>query len=286
MLFSQRIGLKPVGKLVQREALDEDLRNKIWNILKLQVWDHWEPVPGAYSMRSRSHEALKLEKMLQSMWFHYFKKPLDVQPQFHEASRGKSYYSLLREIFLGGDWHEVFDLLETIIQHMPREWRSSAIDFLNSTLKEENSAYRILDVHVVEITDENETSEVSVALEKNINTVKLHLRRALELLTDRKSPDYRNSIKESISAVEAICQETTGQPGATLSQCLGVIRRKHKMHTAFEQALMRLYGFTSDSGGIRHALTEESEEPTYADAKFMLVSCSAFTNYLRTLRIE
>lgn len=286
MLFSQRIGLKPAGKLVQREALDEDIRNKIWNVLKLQLWDHWEPVPDAYDMRSRSHEALQIEQMLQYMWFHYFKKPLDVQPKFHEAYRGKSYYDLLREIFLARDWHEVFDLLETIIQCMPREWRSKTIDFLNLALKEENSAYRILDMHVVEITDENETSEVSIAIEKSTNSVKLHLRRSLELLTDRKSPDYRNSIKESISAVEAICREITQQPGATLSQCLGVIKKKHKIHTAFEQALTKLYGFTSDSGGIRHALTEDSEEPTYADAKFMLVSCSAFTNYLRTLQIE
>ena len=57
MLFSQRMGLKPIGKLVQRESLDVELRNKIWNVLKLQLWDRWEPEPGAYSTRYRSSDA-------------------------------------------------------------------------------------------------------------------------------------------------------------------------------------------------------------------------------------
>jgi hypothetical protein len=41
-----------------------------------------------------------------------------------------------------------------------------------------------------------------------------------------------------------------------------------------------MYGYTSDAEGIRHALLEE---PTLeqADAIFMLVTCSAFVNYLR-----
>jgi len=44
---------------------------------------------------------------------------------------------------------------------------------------------------------------------------------------------------------------------------------------------MALYGYTSDSGGIRHALSDEDVTPTFEDAKFMLVSCSAFINYLK-----
>jgi hypothetical protein len=40
-----------------------------------------------------------------------------------------------------------------------------------------------------------------------------------------------------------------------------------------------LYGYTSDTHGIRHALKDDSQ-PNAEDAKFMLVSCSAFVNYL------
>ncbi len=47
-----------------------------------------------------------------------------------------------------------------------------------------------------------------------------------------------------------------------------------------------MYGWTSDDGGIRHALMEGDTPPTFADAKFMLVACSALVNYLTTKAAE
>ena len=51
------------------------------------------------------------------------------------------------------------------------------------------------------------------------------------------------------------------------------------MHTDLKKGFKDLYGWTSDSDGIRHALMEM---PTVdaEDARYMLVSCSAFVNYL------
>ena len=46
-----------------------------------------------------------------------------------------------------------------------------------------------------------------------------------------------------------------------------------------ESAFTSLYGYTSDEGGIRHGSIDVSNTPS-EDAKFMLVSCSAFVNYL------
>lgn len=44
----------------------------------------------------------------------------------------------------------------------------------------------------------------------SLNGANIHLTKALSLLSDRNKPDYRNSIKESISAVEATCKSLTG----------------------------------------------------------------------------
>jgi hypothetical protein len=52
------------------------------------------------------------------------------------------------------------------------------------------------------------------------------------------------------------------------------------IHPALESGFTKLYGYTSDSGGIRHALTDTAEDPRFSDAKFMLVACSAFTSFL------
>jgi hypothetical protein len=45
------------------------------------------------------------------------------------------------------------------------------------------------------------------------------------------------------------------------------------------KAFESLYGYTSDANGIRHALMDASTLG-FADAKFMLVCCSAFVNFL------
>jgi len=54
---------------------------------------------------------------------------------------------------------------------------------------------------------------------------------------------------------------------------------KRNLHPALKGAFDKLYGYTSDADGIRHALLEE-DKVTFEQAKFMLVVCSAFTNYV------
>ncbi len=57
------------------------------------------------------------------------------------------------------------------------------------------------------------------------------------------------------------------------------IEKKVELHPALKKAFDSLYGYTSDADGIRHALLDEPNLDS-EDAKFMLVSCSAFINYL------
>lgn len=99
------------------------------------------------------------------------------------------------------------------------------------------------------------------------------------MFSDKKSPDYRNSIRESISAVEAVCALITKDKNATLGQCLKVIEDQVGLHQALKRSFSSLYGYASSADGIRHALLKEPELSS-EDAKFMLVACSAFINYL------
>lgn len=150
-------------------------------------------------------------------------------------------------------------------------------------METELSAYRFVDNIIVPITCEVEISEIEEALDasKPLKAVNTHLRRSLELLADKKTPDYRNSIKESISAIESICKIIANDKKATLKQAFKKIESKVKLHPALKKAFNNLYGYTSDAQGIRHALMDESKLD-FEDAKFMLVSCSAFINYLIT----
>lgn len=101
----------------------------------------------------------------------------------------------------------------------------------------------------------------------------------MSLLSDRSNPDYRNSIKESISAVESACQVITGSKSASLGDALKKLDKNIEIHSALKQAFLKLYGYTSNEDGIRHAIFDKSEI-SFSDAKYMLVSCSAFTNYI------
>jgi hypothetical protein len=138
-----------------------------------------------------------------------------------------------------------------------------------------------VDGKITQITSEEEISEIEEALKNAPKPVDIHLKTALDKLSDRKSPDYRNSIKESISAVEAICKQIASDTKADLEKALKEIEKKTELHPALKNAFRNLYGYTSDAQGIRHALMEESDLD-FEDAKFMLVSCSAFVNYLIT----
>ena len=54
---------------------------------------------------------------------------------------------------------------------------------------------------------------------------------------------------------------------------------KIRLHNKLKEGYKSIYGWTSDDQGIRHGLKEDPNVD-YKDARFMLVVCSAFVNYL------
>jgi hypothetical protein len=72
-----------------------------------------------------------------------------------------------------------------------------------------------------------------------------------------------------------------GNQKVTLGDALRQLENKlgGSMHPALRNAFNHLYGYTSDAHGIRHALLGKSDLDV-EDAKFMLIACSAFINYL------
>ncbi|GAI38005.1 unnamed protein product, partial [marine sediment metagenome] len=180
-------------------------------------------------------------------------------------------------------WDEVYDFIEFVAKSYPDDsLNEQFMDICNKVLKREVSAYRFVGSQIVRITAEEEIAEIEEVLKvtDTLRPAAIHLKTAMGLLSDRKAPDYRNSIKESISAVETICRLISGRDDATLGGALKVVKGKIDLHPALEKAFDSLYGYTSDEGGIRHALMGVPDLD-FEDAKFMLVSCAAFINYLK-----
>jgi hypothetical protein len=207
------------------------------------------------------------------------KKPIDTIIQ----ERCSSVIQYLRDYFFSCEWYEVYDFLQFLATMDFDEENSGKFkDLCNSMLKRELSGYRFIGDVIAPITSDEEIAEIEEVLQVSeaLKPVAIHLNSALEKLSDKESPDYRNSIKESISAVEAISSQIAGKDKAELAEALKILSGKIQLHTALRQGFIKLYGYTSDAEGIRHALLEESELD-FEDAKFMLVACSAFINYLK-----
>lgn len=268
MNFSERIGLKPIRQVLQVHAMDEALRASLWNALHLRVWGvpefMWSRYGGIGWIKSFSRQ----------LWFEYYKRPIDEIP-----SHPNTILETIKRGFFGGRWNEVYDFLEAVLGILKNG--TLEVD-LNAVLNRELAGYRLIDGHFVEITDPQEIAALEEALSSDVyRPVSEHLARALQLLGDREQPDYRNSIKESISAVESMAKIVTKNDGATLGDALRVLEKNDEIHPALRNGMSNLYGYTNDADGIRHAMLEQPNL-TAADAKYFLISCTAFVNYLKS----
>lgn len=273
--FSERKGLKPVRQTIHIDGMTEELRNSLWNALHLAVWESED------FMHDRYGNLPEIDRFSAQLWFSYFKRPIDERPSFAYSNRSERILKIIRDYFFGASWNEIYDFLEFVVGAFQKDKPQLSV-FLNHVLTTEMSAYRFIDGRLADITGEQEREMLEEALtDIRFAAVSSHLERALALLSDRKQPDYRNSIKESISAVEAMARLVSCSEKATLGEALKVLEKSGKLHSALKDGFSKLYGYTNDSSGIRHAMLDEPSL-TQADAKYFLLSCTSFVNYLKS----
>lgn len=270
--FSEKYGYR-VRNSLQVECMDTELRNTLWNFLcKLPIESK-----GLFGTTIDDYPP-SIKFFYINLWKDFWKRPLD---EFHRNLSKPDPYEELRKYFFKCEWYEVYDLLQYFAKNFPLGNSESFVKTANQVLKSEKAGYRFVSFEITPIYSETEIKSIEETLEKSPDPVQIHLNEALKLLSDKKSPNYRNSIKESISAVESICKLITNNPKSTLGKCLTKIEKNVELHPALKEAFRKLYGYTNDSNGIRHALLKESNLDL-EDAVFMLVSCSNFINYLLT----
>jgi len=272
MKFSDRIGVTAPKTLLQINSIDDELTLKLWNVI--------------YS-RFLITKYLSLDSVtgykdifFHDLWGTFLKRKLNEYPKY--------IYQLvdfLEVSFFKGHWYERYNLLEFILGLKYINNILSIEEFsekINNVLKEELSGYRLSNGLFIPITSEDELDSIETALNVSdkFSGAKIHLRTSIELLADKKTPDYRNSIKESISAVETIASIIAEKPKATLGEALRIIEKKYPLHRALKEGFEKLYGYTSDADGIRHKILDENINLEQADAVYMLISCSSFINYL------
>jgi len=181
----------------------------------------------------------------------------------------------LAEEFKNLEWDQVYSLVELVLSEVSGDRRNTAVEEINRIFHEEGVPYKIVRGKVVQLMTDTESNEI-VKAQASSTSAAIHLNKAAGLFNKRPIPDYSNSVKESILAVESIVKGIDGNENGTLSSVLP----KLKLHKSLEIGIKNLYDWTSDEGGIRHGLTDGDKEPDEYDARFMLVQCASIVNYL------
>ncbi len=280
MLFSQRYALKSIKTAIQMDSMDDNLRNGLWNCLTTHCLDpirqhHTRGVTGVGSVPIGNAKAF-----MSKLWDDFFKKPIDIMPVTYPKI-----YTCIRSYYFSSSWCGVYDILEWITKnHYSGPLSVLLIGKCNGILSKELSGYRFVGELITPLTSDEEISAVEEAMKvpDPFRGPRRQVESALEKLSDRKLPDYAGSIKDSISAVEGILRTIAKEQVTSFDNALMWIKKRRiiDLHPALENAFRKMYNYTSDSKqGIRHALLDEPNL-AFEDAKYMLVVCSAFVNYL------
>ena len=261
MRFSDRIGITKPPLLDLQEMTSE---------LKVALWNAWHPPMFSNAWQGRCA----------SLWnsLHW---PVDYIP-YHDYDAKKK----LRTWFFDDarDWHEIYDVSELCGQILAANnlFRVQLWTQLNDVLEVEGSPYRFLDGQLTPVADPVEYAALAEAATgpRGFAGAAAHIKAAAQMLGARPEPDFRNCIKEAISAVESALKIITGRDHADLADALRDFQQAHPIHGALFQGLDSLYGYTSNEHGLRHALLDGHARVGFNEAKFMLVACAAFVSFL------
>lgn len=269
--FSEQWGFKKVINSFQIESINEELKNRLWNTIRIFYID---PIKTELGIDERF-------KITDEKAFDFIKKIYDEFLKTHEEPKftKKELKENLKQKYFQLEWFEIYDFNEFISlvfydKNINKEFRLQ----VNAVLENESSGYRFIDDYITPIIETVEIKEIEEALECSYTGVKKHLATSLELLSDRESPDYVNSIKESICAVESILNILAKTTNVPLNRSMNKL--PFEMDKNFKAGMVKLYSWTSSADGIRHGVTREEIQSAFEEAKYMLVSCSAFINYL------
>ncbi len=277
MSFSERNGLKAPKTLLALNEISPDLRTGLWNVIAIHFGLTSDLITYNYN-----NVEFHLTKLIKELYINYFHRKIDQIPNSIDSK-----IQILDEYFDNANYAETFDFIEAVSDYYP--FRAAFVDLsadfsddliideksnfskdINSILKREVAPYRFIDFQFIPITDEQEIAAIEKGLSTPIDPVRIHLQKALSLLSDKNEPDYENSIKESISAVESFVMKKTGKK-KPLGELLNKYATELGLHPAMKDAFKSLYGYTSDKDGIRHASMDTSTADI-DDAKYMLVT--------------
>jgi hypothetical protein len=271
--FGERMGVIQAPNL-KREEVSGNLRMAIWNLC----------LPWLFPMGDYEHE--EYMRLMRALYME-MSWPVHEIPYRQFAGREQVAKYILNARLAWTDFYQFAEFLPLLYSDTDcasadkqgaREMMRAA---LNSVLEQEGSPYRMAVNELVPVSDEEELKEIAQAatLPEQFQKASEHIAQALGHLAQRPEPNYHDCITQAWCAVESALWAATGDK-AKIPEAIRRFQEEYgPIHQALLQQIDKLHGYASDEEGVRHAATEHSAVGE-AEARLMLVSCSAMTTFL------
>jgi hypothetical protein len=270
LTFGQAEGAEPLPSQLRLKEISQQLRAELWGV----VFDSLESFADYPSMGGRRYFREPWSQILRNMHTHRDHAMAD-----DFVNEVRILVPKIRQIFEHGDYVAVFGWLQWVLRRP--QCPTSFSEYIGAALRNGHAAYRVLERKtIVPIGSDAEFETLKRAFADLARTefhgARAHLRNAATELTSGQNAD---SIRESIHAVESVVKVL--EPSGDFKKALAKLESKFNIHGALKSGFTAIYGFTSDEGGIRHALLEAGAPAVdETDALFMIGACAAFVSYL------
>ena len=108
MRFSERNGYKPVRDIIQKESINTNLKNLLWNTISECIFNEYS---RPYLARANLISGSNLESFFKLIFHSYFKQQIDQIPYSIELTIER----IDQLFFTKYKWFEIYDFIETCI---------------------------------------------------------------------------------------------------------------------------------------------------------------------------
>ena len=278
LTFSQRHGYESMPEQMRLEELSDDLRREIWNQTRRLL----------LLMRSVNSTGDVFFNDDAARMIEYIIGRIKNQPEDTIDIECDDVLNTFKQLILYSPFNKIIDLIEFTICESPklRIEKDRFVTEIHHSFERHAAAYW-LDTSCLpprffprSTKTQGEATRLAIATirSEGMKGAETHLRQAADHISAHQ---FADSITDSIHAVESVAR--TINPGAkTLGPALDSLQKDGLLkHPALKEAFSKLYGYTSDEQGIRHALLDKTSPDVDLDeAMFMFGACASFAAYL------
>ena len=277
LTFSQREGKASLPEPMRLEHIPQRFKQLAWQVIDGEICDS-SALNAVVPYFSR-------EPNIGSILCSY---EFDVLGKFHDEIDGYtpgSSADVFRDLIGDEDYHNVLTCIEFILrdERCSESLRKGLVDAFDKTpiayfVDEKNGLPTIMPRFSRESGEATQRA-IETICESSMEGAATHLRQATEHINAQQ---YADSIADSIHAVESVARRIDPRASKTLDPALDSLKGTGVLkHMAFVEAFKKLYGYTSDEQGIRHALLDKKSPDVGIDeAVFMFGACASFAAYL------